>query len=141
MADDDHRFRRVLRELIEATPGFTLLGEAASGEHTPGPVALLRPDLVLLDVRMPGIGGVEVARTLVGRHPGLTVALMSADGLPPPSGIATEGRRVIFVRKEDLCPDVLLDLWRGRRTRSGPNWVAVRLGESQAGADQSKTRP
>lgn len=141
MADDDQRFRHALRGLIQATPGFTLLGEAASGEDAFVPVALLRPELVLLDVRMPVNGGVEVARTLLGRYPELTVVLMSADELPPPSGIAPPGPRVIFVRKEDLRPDLLLDLWRGRRTRSGPNWVAVRLGESQAQQDHSNTRP
>jgi len=128
VADDDGHFRRALHGLIEATPGFRLLGEAGCGEDALGPVALLRPDLVLMDVRMPGIGGVEAARTLLSRSPELAVVLMSAQALPPPSGIATEGPRVLFVRKETLCRDLLLDLWRGRRTRSGPNWVVVRLG-------------
>ena len=128
VADDDTRFRRVLRTLIERTPRLTLVGEASRGEDTVDPVALLGPDLVLMDVRMPGIGGIEAARMLLGRHPDLAVVLMSAHDVPPPSGIGATGPGAGFVRKEDLCADVLLDLWRGRHTRSGPNWVVVPLG-------------
>lgn len=128
VADDDARFRAVLRTLLERTPRLTLVGEAACGEDTLTPVSVLRPDLVLMDLRMPGIGGVEVARTLLGRHPDLAVVLMSAQDPPPASGIATAGPRMMFVRKEDLCADVLLDLWRGRQTRSGPTAAAMQLG-------------
>ncbi len=125
VVDDDARFRAVLRALIDHTSGFTLLGEAACGEDTFGPVALLRPDLVLIDVRMPGIGGIETARILLGRYPGVAIVLMSAEELPRPSEIAAPRPRAVFLRKQDLCPPVLVDLWRGRRTRSGPNGLAV----------------
>jgi DNA-binding NarL/FixJ family response regulator len=122
VADDDARFRGLLRTLIGRTPRLSLVGEAACGEDTLSPVARLLPDLVLMDVRMPGIGGIEAARTLLRRHPGLAVVLMSAQ---EPAPIATPGRKVTFVRKDHLCADVLVDLWRGRQTRSGPNCAAV----------------
>ena len=50
--------------MIEATPGFEAVGEAASGEEALDAVDRLDPQLVLLDVRMPGIDGIEVARRL-----------------------------------------------------------------------------
>jgi two-component system invasion response regulator UvrY len=129
-ADDDSGFRGLLRILIEATPGFALIGEATSGQDAIAAVAAARPDLVLMDVRMPGIDGIETARMLMRRHPDVIIVLMSASEVPPASGIAPPGPSAIFVRKEHLCRQVLLDLWHGRRTCYGRNWVLVRLGDA-----------
>ena len=125
LTDDDARFRRVLRAVIECTPGFRLVGEAARGEDALGPVALLRPDLVLMDMRMPGIGGVATARMLVDRYPDVSVVIMSAQQIPRPSEISFPGPRIAFAQKEDLCPDFFRDLWRGRPTESGPKWEVL----------------
>ena len=54
--DDQEVFRRAVRELIAATEGFEQVGEAASGREALALAAALHPDLVLLDVRMPGHG-------------------------------------------------------------------------------------
>ena len=67
--DDQSVFRRVARELIEATDGFAHLGEATCGEEALVLADELRPDLVLLDVCMPGIDGLETARRLRASHP------------------------------------------------------------------------
>jgi two-component system invasion response regulator UvrY len=128
-ADDHPQCRSVLREVIAASPGFSQIGEAACGRDAIAAVATLRPDLLLMDVRMPGVDGIEAARILGARHQDLVVVLMSADYTPPPSGYAAAGTRVIFVRKQDLCPGLLADMWHGRRTRCGPNWVVVRLSD------------
>jgi two-component system, NarL family, invasion response regulator UvrY len=127
-ADDQPMFRAALRELIAATPGFVLVGEATSGQQTLDAAAAVAPDLVLMDVRIPGVDGIATSRMLVGRQRDLIVVLMSARELPPPAGHATTGARAIFVRKQDLCRELLLDLWHGRRTRCGPNWIVVPLG-------------
>lgn len=127
IADDDPGFREVVRLLIDGMPDLTLVGEAACAEDAIDAVAMLQPDLVLMDVRMPSMGGIEAARTLLGRQADLAVVLMSAHELPAPSGVSNSGPRVMFVLKEHLCRRALLDLWYGRKTRSGPNWVAVRL--------------
>ena len=79
VVDDQTPFRRVALEVVEATPGFEPLGEAASGEEALALVAQLSPELILLDVRMPVMDGIETARRLSAVHPGGVVVLISID--------------------------------------------------------------
>jgi two-component system, NarL family, invasion response regulator UvrY len=125
--DDDAKFRAVVRALLESMPSFALVGEASCGEDAVSAVPHLRVDLVLMDVRMPGMGGIEAARMLLCRDRKLVVVLMSADDQPPPSKSATDGMVATFVCKQDLCRRVLRELWNAG-ARSGANWVLVRLG-------------
>lgn len=66
VADDEPVARQVLRELLEEYPDTTLAGEAASGTEAAAAIARLRPDIVLLDLQMPGLDGFAVARGLRG---------------------------------------------------------------------------
>src|SRR5215212_7532606 len=77
--DDQDVFRRVAHDVIVATPGFEPVGEVCSGEEALGAVQRLHPDLVLLDVRMPGMGGVETARRISSSHPDTVVVLISIE--------------------------------------------------------------
>ena len=61
LVDDHDAFRRVARAVVEATEQFEVVGEASSGEGSIELAARLAPDLIVMDVRMPGIGGVEAA--------------------------------------------------------------------------------
>lgn len=79
VADDQPFFLGVARDVVRATPGFCWAGEAQSGEDAIDAVGRLQPDLVLLDVRMPGIGGVEAASRIAGEHPGVVVVLITVD--------------------------------------------------------------
>src|SRR5687768_5618146 len=79
IVDDQDLFRRVARDVIDATPGFEPIGEASSGDECLQAVETLGPDLVLLDVRMPGMNGIEVARRLAATHPELPVVLISIE--------------------------------------------------------------
>ena len=108
--DDQELFRGVARDVIDATPGFEAIGEAASGEEGLEAVGRLAPDLVLLDVRMPGLNGIEVARRLAESHPQVRVVLISIEErIDVPS--ATALRAVPLVRKQDFCPRLLRRLW------------------------------
>jgi DNA-binding NarL/FixJ family response regulator len=106
VADDQEPFRRASRAVVAATPGFTLVGEASSGEEAIELAAALHPDLVLLDVRMPGIGGVGAARRIAAP---LTVLISTH---PPAAAIDAAG--LSFLPKEDFGPSALRALWHGR---------------------------
>ena len=111
--DDQAIFRTIAREVIEATPGFAAVGEAAGGEEGLEAAEELEPDLVLLDVRMPGIGGIEVARRLVAEHPEmLTVLISIEERIDVPSAAQLDA--VPLVRKQDFGPRLLRSLWDGR---------------------------
>ena len=109
--DDQAMFRGVARDVIDATPGFESIGEAASGDEALQAVDRLAPHLVLLDVRMPGLDGIEVARRLHSTHPETLVVLISIeDSIDIPSA-AQLGDTVPLVRKQDLGPRLLKRLW------------------------------
>ncbi|MBG0819636.1 response regulator transcription factor [Planomonospora sp. ID91781] len=65
LADDDARLRAAYRKLFERTPGFRFAGEAADGAEAVRLVTALRPAVALLDVQMPGTGGLEAGRRIL----------------------------------------------------------------------------
>jgi DNA-binding NarL/FixJ family response regulator len=110
--DDQALFRAVARDVIEATPGFEMVGEAPSGEAALDAVRRLAPDLVLLDVRMPGIDGIEVARRLADSHPEVFVVLISIEERIDVPSAAQLG--VPLARKQDFGSRLLRRLWSDR---------------------------
>jgi DNA-binding NarL/FixJ family response regulator len=113
--DDQEVFRDLARLVVEATPGFEPLGEVASGEEALPAVDELSPDLVIVDVRMPGMGGIETARRITAAHPGTVVVLISVeDPMDIPSAALTSGA-VALVRKEDFKPTFLCEVWTAHR--------------------------
>ena len=112
--DDQAIFRALARTVIEATEGFSAVGEAAGGEEGLEAVSRLAPDLVLLDVRMPGMSGIEVARRLVASHPEVVVVLISIEERIDVSSAAQLGT-VPLVRKQDFGPRLLRRLWAEHR--------------------------
>jgi DNA-binding NarL/FixJ family response regulator len=109
--DDQERFRGVARDVIDATPGFEAVGEAASGEEALDAVERLGPELVLLDVRMPGLDGIEVARRLTASHPETLIVLISIEDPVDIPSAATLGDAVPLVRKQDFGPRLLRTVW------------------------------
>jgi len=109
--DDQAVFRRTARSLIAAAPGFEQVGEAATGAEALELAADLRPDLVLLDVRMPEMDGIETARRLRGVHPDGVVVLISVERMPElPSAIASVGAAA-YLCKQQLSTRTLQELW------------------------------
>ena len=111
VVDDQEVFRSVAREVIDATPGFEAIGEAACADEALVLAEHVDPDLVLLDVRMPRIDGLETARRLRASNPHCTIVLASTesvDRLPP--GVADCGAATL-IRKEDFGPATLRRLW------------------------------
>ena len=137
VADDQAPFRRAARTVLRATTGFEIVGEAASGEEAVALAASLAPDLVLMDIKMPGIGGIEATRRIVEVRPETMTVLLSsyrAEDLPAD---ARSCGATAYVHKEDFGPRMLRDLWgqsrddafvvptaparRGRRARPSPD--------------------
>ncbi len=115
---DDHAvFRSIADDVIAATDGFEAVGEADSGYEALEAVRRLSPDLVLLDVRMPGLDGIEVARRIVASNSDVVVVLISIDELADLPSTAELGGAVPLIRKQDFGPRLLRRLWteHGRR--------------------------
>jgi len=76
---DDHALHRDgTRQILQGHPDLQVVGEAASGEVALALVNQLRPDVVLMDIRLPGMNGIEVTRQLLQDHPNLRVLMVSA---------------------------------------------------------------
>jgi CheY-like chemotaxis protein len=118
--DDQAVCRDAMGEVIAATPGFTQVGEADCGEAAIATATALRPDLVLMDVNIPGLNGFEAAAILLRERRSVVVILTSAGALDPPPGFAPRGGAIRLVGKHELSPRVLLDLWHGA---SSVTWI------------------
>jgi len=67
LVDDQELVRYGFRLMLDSTPGMIVVGEADDGERAVGAAERLRPDVVLMDVRMPGVSGIEATRRITGR--------------------------------------------------------------------------
>lgn len=117
IVDDQAPFRRAARAVVAATPGFEAVGEAQSGEEGIELARSLSPAIVLIDINMPDVGGVEAARRMLDARPSIIVVLLStydAEDLPDD---ASACGAAVYVHKEDFGPEVLENVWR----RSGPS--------------------
>ncbi|HET7489652.1 MAG TPA: response regulator transcription factor [Acidimicrobiales bacterium] len=113
IVDDQVLFRRAAASVVRVTPGFELVGEAQSGEEAVELANRLEPELVLMDINMAGINGIEATRRITADHPGTRVVLLSTYRLEDlPSDAHTSGMAA-YVNKDEFGPDVLTDVWRG----------------------------
>lgn len=121
MTVDDHAvFRQAAHDVIAATPGFEPVGEAELGEDALRLLSEVAPGLILLDVRMPGMDGLETARHLASARPEPTIVLITIED---PNALPSEARScgaATIARKQDFCPKMLQRLWNayGRPPRS-----------------------
>ena len=77
IVDDQEPYRRAMAAVVDATDGFVAVGSATSGEESLAMAADLRPDLVLMDINLPGIDGIEAASRLSAAQDGPVVVLLS----------------------------------------------------------------
>ena len=115
IVDDQLPFRTIARTVVGVTPGFSVSAEAESGEEAIALAAEVRPQLVLMDINMPGINGVEATRELLKIVPDAVVILAStyqADDLPV--GADSCGAAA-YVHKEDVSPALITALWQEHR--------------------------
>jgi DNA-binding NarL/FixJ family response regulator len=108
---DDHRIvREGLRQFVEDVPGVDRVVTAASGEEALARFAAEHPDLVLMDVSMPGLGGLETTRRLIAGNPGANVVMLTAqDDRDHVAAAVTAGARGYLVKdvaRDELCAAV-----------------------------------
>ncbi len=116
VVDDQAPFRLAARAVIKRAEGFELVGEAESGEEAVALAADLRPDLVLMDINMPGINGLEATARIVADAPDAVVFLCSTYERSDLPDEAVESGARAYINKEELGPVVLRDLWELRQT-------------------------
>lgn len=119
VVDDHASFRSAVRRLLATSPDLVLAGEAERGETAVLETGRLGADLVLIDVAMPGMGGIEATRAIKQHRPGTLVVLVSA------------------IRPDELTPEAALCgadevLWKGDMTRKRLEAI---WGRHQQGSD------
>jgi two-component system invasion response regulator UvrY len=115
--DDQALFREAARAIVACTPGFAQVGESADGEAALQLVQDADPDLVIVDVRMAGLDGFEVATRLTAEDPSRVVVLVSSADPRELSVLARESGAAAFVHKQWLTPHLLRGLWVAHRRR------------------------
>ena len=114
IVDDQAPFRRAARAVVTATSGFDVVAEAESGEEAVELADHVSPGLVLMDINLPGINGVEATRRIVAAHPGTVVMLLSTYQEADLPADAKDCGAARYVNKEEFGPQVILDTWADR---------------------------
>ena len=108
IVDDQEPFRSAARLVVELSEGYEVAGEAVTGEESLELVDELEPDLVLMDINLPGIDGIEATRRIVAGHPDVTVLVLSTYEAAEYEPRALAAGAVAFIGKADLGPDTLI---------------------------------
>jgi DNA-binding NarL/FixJ family response regulator len=111
IVDDQLPFREASRMVVEMTDGFEVVGEAENGEHAIALVKELKPDLVLMDVQMPGIDGIETTRRITSVPKPPVVIVMSTHESGDYVDVALAAGAVGFLPKSQFGFDTLNEMW------------------------------
>jgi DNA-binding NarL/FixJ family response regulator len=121
IVDDQASFRRAAQRVVALLPGFEVAGEAESGEASVDAARALRPDLVLMDVHLPGIDGLEATRRILaatrreGRGP-VILLLSTYEAVDYASRAAACGAAA-YLPKGDFGPAALRAAWAAATSR------------------------
>lgn len=115
IVDDQSLFRSVARTVVSLVGGWRVVGEADSGEDAVATAMAVAPEVVLMDINLPGMSGTEATRKILGRAPDTTVILLSTYATGDLPADAACCGAAGYVRKDDLTPAVLRYLFNGLR--------------------------
>lgn len=111
IVDDQAPFRMAARMVVDATDGFDVVGEAESGEDSVAMAAELSPDLVLMDVNLPGIDGLDATRQILAASDTVVVLLLSTYEEAEYAPRAAECGAAAYIPKAVFGPDRLESAW------------------------------
>ena len=112
IVDDQEPFRLAARDVVELADGFEVVGEAESGEASIEAVRALQPDLVLMDVNLPGIDGLDATKQILNENPGqIIVLVLSTYEAEEYAPRAAEAGAAAYIPKSQFGPDQLEDAW------------------------------
>jgi DNA-binding NarL/FixJ family response regulator len=111
IVDDQEPFRLAARAVVEATDGFEVAGEVDTGEASVEAARELTPDLVLMDVNLPGIDGLEATKQILDGSDAVVVLLLSTYEAEEYAPRAAEVGAAAYIPKSEFEPDRLAEAW------------------------------
>ena len=115
VVDDVAAYLGAMVSVVRESPGFEIVGEASSGEEALVVAATVRPDLVLMDVNLPGIDGLEATRRLLSRVSAPTVMLLSTYDDDAGEQLIADSGAAAYMHKAAFGPDRLERAWSAAR--------------------------
>ena len=117
IVDDQEPFRLAARMVVDATDGFEVVGEADTGEASVEMARELTPDLVLMDVNLPGINGLDATRQILSdQSDSVVVLLLSTYEEEEYAPRAAECGAAAYIPKSVFGPDRLESAWQDAKT-------------------------
>lgn len=118
VVDDQPEFLQLARALLNNPPGLVVVGEATSGPEALALLLVLKPDVVVLDVQMPGMSGFETARRLLAASPGLCIIMVSAFDEADYEALAYSVGAAAFLTKKEFSAGAVSAVLK----RTGPHY-------------------
>jgi len=112
VVDDQASFRRATAATVAVTDDFVMAGECETGESAVERIRDGGADIVLMDIHMPGMGGIEATRRIRAAQPDLLVVLMSTYDIEDLPAAASACGAAAYLHKERLSPEMLSRIWR-----------------------------
>jgi DNA-binding NarL/FixJ family response regulator len=115
IVDDQQPFRAVARMVVELTDGFEVVGEAETGEDSVTSARALKPDLILMDVNLPGISGLEATEAILADPAPPVVLVLSTYEPEEYAPRAAAVGAAAYIPKSAFDPEVLAEAWAAAR--------------------------
>ena len=118
IVDDQEPFRAAARDVIAMIDSFEIVGEAETGTASIEAAAALRPDLILMDINLPDMDGLEATRRILDGNPnGVVVVALSTYERERYEARAAQSGAVAYIPKSEFDPDQLLAAWEAATER------------------------